>query len=180
MPARCFFALLPDAVTHTALAALLPPRQRRQIPTRADALHLTLRFCAALPDASLNHAATVLPTLARALPPLEPLRLALWQAGRDHDVLAVLYRPHTQALLLVDAIDGLVDIAAGPVTRWQPHVTLARRYGGGAHAAEACILPPFQATALALVTSTPHDGRFVHHQLARADLPAGPAAEQQP
>ncbi len=180
MPTRCFFALLPDAATHTALAALLPPRQRDQIPTRADALHLTLRFCAALPDASLNHAATVLPTLARALPPLEPLRLVLWQAGRDHDVLAVLYRPHMQALLLVDAIDGLVDIAGGPVTRWQPHVTLARRYGGGPHVPEACILPPFQAAALALVTSTPHAGRFVHRQLARADLPAGPAVEHRP
>lgn len=174
---RCFIALLPDATTRNALAAIQPRRRPGIVPAAMRSLHLTLQFCADLPDATLKQAMRALPMLARALTPLQPYGWADWHPGPRHAVLVAEYAVHADLATLAEAARQLTGETTPTSVPWSPHVTLARRYDGLHFLLPAQDPPPFHARALALIGSQHVQGRFVHDTLVQVRLPTALAPD---
>lgn len=149
---RLFLALWPPRAVRDDLRAWRDAWTwpRRATPVPADKLHLTLHFLGALPEARLSA------LIDGVAVPFEPFRLdfgrpALWPHGIA--VLEPCAAPPELLALHARLGAALVNLGLQPeARRYRPHVTLARRAGGGAMAPAG---PPiaWQADSYALVES---------------------------
>jgi RNA 2',3'-cyclic 3'-phosphodiesterase len=124
---RCFIALVPDAATREAFAAMPVEAAARRVPI--DQLHLTLAFLGSISEDRGVPLAAALPSVAVALPALALERLEYWPS-RSHPRLAVLVFTACGELVELDArVRALVAGLGLPIDDhrpFRPHVTLAR------------------------------------------------------
>jgi RNA 2',3'-cyclic 3'-phosphodiesterase len=124
---RCFIALVPDAATRDAFAAMPLDVAARRVPI--DQLHLTLAFLGSVPQEKGAPLAAALPSVVAALPALTIERLEYWPS-RAHPRLAVLAFSASDELIALEArVRALVAGFGLPIDDhrpFRPHVTLAR------------------------------------------------------
>lgn len=126
---RAFIALVPDAATRAAWAAVLSGTACAARRVRVDQLHMTLAFLGSISHDQRTALAAGLASVAAALPPLHIERLEYWPSV-SHPRLAVLV--FEAAPSLVDLQARVCTLVAGlelPVDDhrpFRPHVTLAR------------------------------------------------------
>jgi len=186
---RTFVALVPDAATRDAFAALPLGVGGRRVPL--DQLHLTLAFLGSVSEEKGAMLVAALPSLVLPLPPLRVARLEYWPS-RVHPRLAVVaFEASAELAELEMRVRTMVRQLELPIDDhrpFRPHVTLARlprdgksdapdlRCGtplnpGGDAAREATDLSRFDTLTLYSSTLARHGARY--RALASAYVPAG-------
>lgn len=139
---RAFIALVPDAPTRAAWAAMASgaacaARATRLVPV--DQLHMTLAFLGSISHDQGTALAAELASVAAALPPLHIERFEHWPSV-SHPRLAVLVFEGAPSLVDLHArVCALVTRLGLPIDDhrpFRPHVTLARMRAGAACATD--------------------------------------------
>ncbi|GLU34416.1 RNA 2',3'-cyclic phosphodiesterase [Trinickia caryophylli] len=179
---RCFVALVPDAASREALAALPIDVGVRRVP--ADQLHMTLAFLGSIAESKGRALAAALPAAVVPLPALAPRRLAYWPHPGRARLAALDFEPADELAVLEARVRALIVDLGLPIDDhrpFRPHVTLARMSrnakAAGAHrtaredvsfdGAEA-----FRFDMLTLYSSTLARGGARYRSLASVPVPA--------
>jgi 2'-5' RNA ligase len=124
---RCFVALVPDAATRDAFAAMPVGAAVRRVAI--DQLHLTLAFLGSISEEKGVLLAAALPSVVVPLPTLSVERFEYWPS-RSHPRLAVLAFEACDALTELEVrVRSLVARLGLPIDDhrpFRPHVTIAR------------------------------------------------------
>jgi RNA 2',3'-cyclic 3'-phosphodiesterase len=124
---RTFVALVPDAATRDAFAALPFGVRGRRVPL--DQLHMTLAFLGSVGEEKGAMLAAALPSLVVPLPPLRVARLEYWPSRLRPRLAVVAFEASGELSELEMRVRTMVrqlDLPIDDHRPFRPHVTLAR------------------------------------------------------